>query len=464
MRNGIYAQVRVRGVNAGGNATNYGPWSDASDDFLPNETPSPHLAVKNLTATGATLKLSHHTGDWWYKRTEGPTDITCATVASPATTATLDGLTGGVHYAYAAYSASGCNSANEIARLGFTTPIIAVYNWNRIEGSSVCSVGSLTNFPVNKCATAFTTGGGFSGYTLSEIKARFAAKTGNPADISVAIHAADTINSSNPAASAKVTLSGGNPDAAGWHNFSCSGSDCVLDAGTTYFVVMSAGQITGNHYYTWMATTSDAEDAMPANNGWSIANTARTSGGLGWNNISNSGTGSLYVAAAAPPLTATNLTGNSATLTFQGRTANWWYKPDSANRDGLHRRHRGFVVRESERPRPQHDLRVSGVRRIHLLHIARRRNLHDPSADAGQYFHNDCRRSLRGKTEFLNLFMQFRILAATSTALPPIASLRRAAPVQTCGPSPLRRWRIRASRRGHGFPWARWLKPTLTGS
>ncbi len=326
MRNGIYAQVRVRAVNAGGNATNYGPWSDASNDFLPNETPPPHLAVKNVTATGATLELSHHTGSWSYKRTEGPADSTCTDVAAPAAMATLSGLAGGVHYAYAAYSASGCNSADEIAWLGFTTPNIAVYNWNSINGSSVCRVGSLMHLLVNKCTTAFTTGGGFSSYTLSEIKARFAAKTGNPADIIVAIHAADTSNNGNPAASAQVTLSGGNPDAAGWHSFRCSGNNCALNADTTYFVVMSAGQITGNHYYTWTATTSDAEDAVPANNGWSIANTARTSGGLGWNNISNSATGSLYISAAAPALTATNVTGDSATLTFEGRTANWWYK------------------------------------------------------------------------------------------------------------------------------------------
>ena len=78
------------------------------------------LTVNNITATGATLNLSNHTGDWWLKQT-GPSQGTC----TPATGAshTLDSLTANNTYTYNAYNTAGCNDTHLIATAqSFTTP------------------------------------------------------------------------------------------------------------------------------------------------------------------------------------------------------------------------------------------------------------------------------------------------------------------------------------------------------
>ncbi len=84
--------------------------------------PTKRLTATGVTATGATLNIHWHTDAWWYARTSPTGDTTCTSVASGTTTATLGSLTTGTAYTYQAYSASGCNSANEIASVTFTTP------------------------------------------------------------------------------------------------------------------------------------------------------------------------------------------------------------------------------------------------------------------------------------------------------------------------------------------------------
>ena len=83
----------------------------------------PMLWASNVTATTATLSIANHTGAWWYERTAGtPADTTCHSVASGTTTANLSSLTANTSYTYKAYDQSGCNSADEIATVTFTTP------------------------------------------------------------------------------------------------------------------------------------------------------------------------------------------------------------------------------------------------------------------------------------------------------------------------------------------------------
>ena len=78
------------------------------------------LTVNSVTATGATLNLANHSGDWWLKQT-GPSEGTC----TPATGAshTLDSLTANSTHTYNAYSAAGCTDTHLIATAqSFTTP------------------------------------------------------------------------------------------------------------------------------------------------------------------------------------------------------------------------------------------------------------------------------------------------------------------------------------------------------
>ena len=119
-------------------------------------------------------------------------------------------------------------------------------------------------------ATAFTTGSASGGYTLNSVTAKFHQTVGvAPADnIVVKIHA----NSSGvPATNAVTTLSGSNPGAVGDdYTYTCS-SNCVLTAGTTYHLAISAE--VGNDSYSLAGTAgtkSDNQTNTPANAGWSI--------------------------------------------------------------------------------------------------------------------------------------------------------------------------------------------------
>ena len=81
------------------------------------------LTASGIDATGATLTLAGHSGDWYYKRTGGPANAACTTVNSSAT-ATLSNLTADTAYAYTAYKNSGCGSG-ELASVSFATHLTA---------------------------------------------------------------------------------------------------------------------------------------------------------------------------------------------------------------------------------------------------------------------------------------------------------------------------------------------------
>ena len=83
-------------------------------------TPSPWLTADSLTPTGATLDISvNYGGDWYYKANTGP-HTTCQGPVNTKTT-TLTGLSQDSTYTYTAYGKSGCNSADELAGVTFTT-------------------------------------------------------------------------------------------------------------------------------------------------------------------------------------------------------------------------------------------------------------------------------------------------------------------------------------------------------
>ncbi len=77
------------------------------------------LTVQNIGAAWATLKISHHTGAWWYQGSQA--NAACTEVAAGANTAFLTSLTAETTYSYRAYSATGCAAANGIDSVTFKT-------------------------------------------------------------------------------------------------------------------------------------------------------------------------------------------------------------------------------------------------------------------------------------------------------------------------------------------------------
>ena len=77
---------------------------------------TPGLAASNRTQTGATLTITNHTADWYYKYTTPTTPAgTCSSVvAAGTTTATVTGLTKGTEYTFKAYSDNQCTAAYEL--------------------------------------------------------------------------------------------------------------------------------------------------------------------------------------------------------------------------------------------------------------------------------------------------------------------------------------------------------------
>ena len=64
------------------------------------------LAASAVTETTATLTLSGHTGDWWYRGSQQ--GAPCTAVDADTATVDLSGLTGGMSYVYKAYRDKGC--------------------------------------------------------------------------------------------------------------------------------------------------------------------------------------------------------------------------------------------------------------------------------------------------------------------------------------------------------------------
>ena len=282
---------------------------------------TPSLTAAAITSSGATLTLADYSGTWYYKRIE-PALTTCNTASTP--TVTLSTLDANKLYGYTAYSNSTCATA--LDTVYFSTSSAFVGNLAEAD-NSFCALGNVNGLTL--CTTAFTTGSNSLGYTLGAVTARFSSKVNSPGAIVAAIHAADTTNSSNPAATASITLSGSDPDADGLHTFTCS-TNCDLAGSTTYFVVFSSPTTATNfQYYRWMITLADAEALWPAGSGWAIADVGRyKSGTNAWAAMTIDRSGVMHVRATAKTasLAASYVTATTARLTISGHTGNWYYK------------------------------------------------------------------------------------------------------------------------------------------
>ena len=230
-------------------------------------------------------------------------------------------------YGFTAYSDSACNT-KLAGEWYFSTTDVALFNLGWDDEST--SVGNVSGQDV-KIANAFTTGSAGNGYTLASIAIPFDAKQGNPGNIVVALHAADTDNTANPAAAAKATLSGANPDRDGryLYTYTCS-TGCDLLKNTKYFVVISATSANQGHYQPRISGSPHAY-TQPWGNGWWLAFAGRSkSGSADWSTLSDSKKMTMYVAAnTKPTLTASNVTATTATLRIANHGDAWYYKATS---------------------------------------------------------------------------------------------------------------------------------------
>ena len=291
----------------------FGAYSDGGcSDVLATTTLTtltPSLAVSNVSAsTQPTLTLSNWSmtqdGSWYYRGVVNGQDYACVGPISSTTVTAQMTLTANKTYSATAYSVAGCTT--EIDTVYFSTTGVSVGNLGEPH-SAYGNVGSTNRV---QWAAAFTTGAATNGYTLAGVTLRFGNKSGNPGNISVALH---TPSGGNPATSSLATLSGSNPDTAGLYTYDCS-TGCDLSANSTYFVVVSAPNVASNSQYLLGQTASGDEVRRPAGNGWSIADSGRFKpGSSAWDSMNN--TIVMHVAAnvktqGSPNMNATLLRGD----------------------------------------------------------------------------------------------------------------------------------------------------------
>ena len=271
----------------------------AANTLAPVAYQHPVLTASNVSTGRATLTLSGHTGNWWFKQT-APPGTQCATGEADFSNdlTTLSLLTS---YTFTAYSDSTCTT--ELDSVSFTTTGFTVGNNTETTASEVCRAGD----GGKKCAIAFTTGPRSDGYTLLNLDI-YATTVGTPTAFTyfppygggpvAAIHAA---NGDDPAADALSRLY-----LLGVPGLPISGiclTSCDLTANTTYFLVLSdpGAAATAGNYYSWTLTSSNAQAVQPAGNGWTIADAGRADTGSGWAAIADGASSRISISAGDAP-------------------------------------------------------------------------------------------------------------------------------------------------------------------
>ncbi len=202
---------------------------------------------------------------------------------------------------------------------GLAGPLWAAGNVSNLSLSPVDGLTVTDAFP---SAQGFTTGNHSAGYTLKSVtlKLKRQRSGSSPTYTQASLYSA---SSENPGTSqaALATLNLTDANAMADYVFSCTGSGCELDSGTTYFIVV--GSERGVY---WGQNTSGSETNTPSDAGWSIADVAKYKSGSDWPNESPAVAKLMKVSWAIPTLTATSIEATSATLGIANHTGNWHYK------------------------------------------------------------------------------------------------------------------------------------------
>ena len=114
---------------SGGTAYTFKAYSDSnctSANELTSATTDADFTTLDLTANSvthnsATLTISGHIADWWYRKTSPTPAGTCTKVDAGTSAASLSSLTANAAHTFKAYSASTCANAAELASETFTT-------------------------------------------------------------------------------------------------------------------------------------------------------------------------------------------------------------------------------------------------------------------------------------------------------------------------------------------------------
>ena len=242
------------------------------------------LNASNVTATGATLTVANHNGDWWYEQAGSGGDNVCRGPVS-GSSVTVSGLTAGTVYVYKAYSDSACTEANELAETTFTT-LSYVTNLTSTKAKWGNHISSST-----KQAIAFTTGSNAGGYTLKSVIVSLRNLMSGNSTLELKLYpmnGSTYSSTSAPGATAvaNATFSGTPPAQARWTNktwtdttWTCSGSGCSLSKDTTYFIVATYSGLTSFNRYEAAYTTTEVQTTEPTNSGWDIEYGHYTDGG-----------------------------------------------------------------------------------------------------------------------------------------------------------------------------------------
>ena len=294
------------------------------------------LDATDLRGTSATLTLSGHAGDWWLKRT-APTTSAC-TPQGTTYTRTVPNLTPVWPYTYKAYSDSSCTT--ELDSVTFT----AGYSVANVDVSQLVTGTCRVGDDGKQCAIAFETGPEPAGYTLWGLEFTVSSKVGAPTGLSVAIHEGHHEDEDDddhghdhgddpvdPDEHPLLTLDTYDLNT---HTAYCSATSafpCELAPETTYFLVLSAPGSPAGAYYQWKLVGDDAQDVVPANNGWTLADVSRRNWGStvdqdsGWGPIPGfmSGVVKIWATRTEARLTPISAAPTSATLALAGHTGAW---------------------------------------------------------------------------------------------------------------------------------------------
>ena len=352
-------------------------WKAYSDSGCTTEIASETFSTVGLTAgsltqTTATLTLSNWTADWWHKKTVPATPAgTCVSVAANTLTASLASLAAGTAHTWEVYSATGCNAADKIADVSFTT------------AATITLAASAVTETTATLTIANHTGDWYHKRTV----------TTTPAG---------TCSSAVSAATASLTgLTGGT--AYTWKAYSDSGCTTEIASETFSTVGLSAGSLTQTtatltlsnwtadwwHKKTVPATpagtcVSVAANTLTASLASLAAGTAHT-----WEVYSATGCNAAdkiadvsFTTAATITLAASAVTETTATLTIANHTGDWYHK-----RTDDHGRHLlvGGERRDGKPDRSdrRHGLHLEGVQRQRLHDRDSQRDLLDGGLDGG---------------------------------------------------------------------------------
>ena len=268
-------------ARAGGQSFRFAVNATTAASVTPVDPPTStaRLTASQISWSKATLTISGHAGDWWVKRT-APSAGTC--VYRPARFKQKKlGLKRETQYTYKAYSKAGCNAADEIASVTFTT--LAVTRSRPAVPFTVSNLGqsnlsSIEATPAVPIATSFTTGGtGTDRFTLTNIVVNF----NDDADEARVGVWSDSSGSPGTRIGSALTRHG----SATTGNVTFNASGITLNGATTYWMVVEGTSGNGPDVNY---TGSHNEDAGSAS-GWEIGNSFE---------VRNSGTWSTLHATA----------------------------------------------------------------------------------------------------------------------------------------------------------------------